>query len=105
MEALLGTCERIEDSPIRAAGNVFTEIVLGTVEHPAGTGDGESMTRSRRPRRPSIHWPPIIEQAAEIVRSYDTGVTLRQLFYQLVSEGLIPNVQTAYSRLSHLTAE
>jgi hypothetical protein len=31
---------------------------------------------------------PIIEQAAEIVRSYNTGVTLRQLFYRLVSEGL-----------------
>jgi Plasmid pRiA4b ORF-3-like protein len=34
-----------------------------------------------------------------------TPVTLRQLFYQLVSRLLIPNKQQAYSRLSSLTAE
>jgi hypothetical protein len=49
-------------------------------------------------------WAPVIERAAEIVTSYDTGVTLRQLFYRLVSEQLIPNRQTAYSQLSELTA-
>jgi hypothetical protein len=30
-------------------------------------------------------WPAILRQAAEIVESYDTSVTLRQLFYRLVA--------------------
>jgi hypothetical protein len=47
----------------------------------------------------------IIERAAEIVLSYDTSVTLRQLFYRLVSEQAIPNTTTAYKRLSALTAQ
>jgi len=52
-----------------------------------------------------IEWPAIVERAADIVRSYSTGVTLRQLFYRLVSAQLIPNNQAAYKRLSSLTAE
>ncbi len=52
-----------------------------------------------------IDWPPIIERAAEIVRSYDTGVTLRQLFYRLVAAQLLPNRQGVYKHLSSLTAE
>ena len=36
------------------------------------------MTERRRPYR---KWEPVIDHAAEIVVSYDTGVTLRQLFY------------------------
>jgi hypothetical protein len=52
-----------------------------------------------------IAWPAIITRAAEIVRSYETSVTLRQLFYRLVSTQLIPNNQGAYKRLSALTAE
>jgi hypothetical protein len=51
------------------------------------------------------NWPEIIEQAAGIVGSYSTGVTLRQLFYRLVSAQVIPNSQSAYKRLSALTAE
>ena len=51
-----------------------------------------------------LRWPPIIDRAAEIVRSYDTGVTLRQLHYRLVSEQLTPNTEKAYKRLSSLTA-
>jgi hypothetical protein len=54
---------------------------------------------------PRLNWAPIVNRAAEIVHSYDTGVTLRQLFYRLVSEQLIPNTQTCYKRLSELTAE
>lgn len=50
-------------------------------------------------------WGPIIERAADIVRSYDTGVTLRQLFYRLVAAELIPNTKAAYSNLSRLTAQ
>lgn len=52
-----------------------------------------------------ISWDGVINRAAQIVLSYETGVTLRQLFYRLVSEQLIPNKQAAYSRLSSLTAQ
>jgi hypothetical protein len=52
-----------------------------------------------------VDWAPILTRAAEIVRSYDTSVTLRQLFYRLVSEQLLPNTDTSYKRLSARTAE
>lgn len=52
-----------------------------------------------------LDWPTIVARAEEIVRSYSTGVTLRQLHYRLVSEQLYPNTQNAYKRLSELTAE
>lgn len=52
-----------------------------------------------------IAWPAIVEKAARIVRGYDTGVTLRQLFYRLVADGTVPNTTTAYKRLSSVTAE
>ena len=52
-----------------------------------------------------IDWPAVIRQAREIVESYATSVTLRQLFYRLVSAQVIPNSQVAYKRLSALTAE
>jgi hypothetical protein len=54
------------------------------------------------PRR--IKWPAILEQAADIVRGYDTGVTLRQLFYRLVAAEILPNTRSAYSTLSAQTA-
>ncbi len=50
-------------------------------------------------------WPPIVQHAADIVRSYDTGVTLRQLFYRLVSDGSLPNTTGAYKTLSDRTAD
>lgn len=52
-----------------------------------------------------IDWPAILDQAAQIVASYDTGVTLRQLFYRLVAAGLLPNTTSAYKTLSERTAE
>ncbi|MGI8615290.1 MAG: hypothetical protein ACR2L4_00685 [Actinomycetota bacterium] len=52
-----------------------------------------------------ISWAPILERAAEIVGSYSTGVTLRQLYYRLVSEGLFANKQSNYKQLSARTAE
>lgn len=52
-----------------------------------------------------LHWGPIVRHASEIVRSYDTGVTLRQLFYRLVSDGTLANTQSAYKSLSSRTAE
>lgn len=54
---------------------------------------------------PRLQWAPILARAAEIVSSYDTSVTLRQLFYRLVSEQLMPNTDTSYKRLSAKTAE
>src|SRR5437868_5137106 len=56
------------------------------------------MPQKRKP------WAPIVERAAAIVREYDTAVTLRQVFYRLVAEGLIANKQSDYTLLSRLTA-
>jgi hypothetical protein len=52
-----------------------------------------------------IDWPAVVDRAREIVESYDTSVTLRHLFYRLVSAQVIPNSQVAYKRLSAVTAE
>ena len=52
-----------------------------------------------------INWPDVVAHAADIVYSYSTSVTLRQLFYRLVSEQLIPNTTAAYKGLSSKTAE
>lgn len=51
-----------------------------------------------------IDWGQLLPRAAEIVESYSTGVTLRQLFYRLVSYLLLPNTQSAYKGLSAQTA-
>ena len=51
-----------------------------------------------------LEWEPIIDRVAVIVEEYDTSVSLRQLFYRLVSEGLIPNTTAAYKTLSSKTA-
>ncbi len=48
----------------------------------------------------------IVEQAAAIVYDYtDTGITLRQLFYQLVTRHILANTDGNYSSLSSKTAE
>ena len=54
---------------------------------------------------PRLSWPPIIERAREIVRATEIAITLRYLFYALVSEELIPNTRSPYKRLSALTAK
>jgi hypothetical protein len=51
-----------------------------------------------------LQWAPILVRAAEIVSSYDTSVTLRQLFYRLVAEQLLLNKMTSYKTLSAKTA-
>ena len=63
--------------------------------------------RTRTARDTSHHpeWPALLEQAAAIVESYDTLVTLRQLFYRLVAAELLPNTTNAYKSLSRYTAE
>jgi hypothetical protein len=52
-----------------------------------------------------LKWNPILQHAASIVRSYSTGVTLRQLFYRLVSDGTLPNTRVAYQTLSDRSAK
>jgi hypothetical protein len=49
-----------------------------------------------------IAWEPVIARASEIARR--GRMTLRQCFYILVSERLIPNAGASYKRLSSLTA-
>jgi hypothetical protein len=69
------------------------------------------MTEKRRKRsRPNLKWKPIIERAREIVNSYPERITLRRLFYRLVSEGILDNStkeesERAYSGLSDHTAK
>ena len=60
------------------------------------------MTKARKQH---LDWDMILKAAKGIVESYATGVTLRQLFYRLVSKRLIPNAQVAYKTLSAKTAE
>ena len=50
-------------------------------------------------------WSDVLERAKVIVESYDTLVTLRQLFYRLVAAVLLPNTTSAYKKLSRYTAE
>ena len=50
-------------------------------------------------------WTIVLTKADAIVKSYSGGVTLRQLFYRLVSAGEIPNSDSAYKQLSSKTAE
>jgi hypothetical protein len=52
----------------------------------------------------SLKWTPIIEHAETVALSYDFRPSLRQVFYRLVATSLIPNNESAYKRLSHLTA-
>lgn len=51
-----------------------------------------------------LDWKAIVAHSASIVQSYSTGVTLRQLFYRLVSAKILPNTQNAYKGLSRYTA-
>ena len=60
---------------------------------------------AHRTRTSRLGWSSILVRAAEIVGSYDTGVTLRQLFYRLVAAEILPNTRVAYCTLSRVTAE
>jgi hypothetical protein len=61
--------------------------------------------RNLKSGKTELDWNTILVRAAEIVKSYDTGVTLRQLYYRLVTEGLFPNRQQSYKTLSMKTAQ
>ena len=45
-----------------------------------------------------LSWVPILKHAVNIVSSYDSGVTLRQLFYRLVADLTLPNTRSYYKR-------
>ncbi|MPZ18114.1 MAG: hypothetical protein GEV06_09410 [Luteitalea sp.] len=55
-------------------------------------------------RRTPEAWGSLLADAARIVKGYDTPVTLRQLFYRLVSAGVLRNTRAEYTQLSHRTA-
>jgi len=56
-------------------------------------------------RRPNGHWESVIlPRAALIVASYETPVGLRQLYYRVLSEGLLRNTTPEYKQLSSRTA-
>ena len=44
----------------------------------------------------------VVEAALEVFEQYDTALTLRQLYYRLVSRQLFPNTINSYKRLSRL---
>ena len=50
----------------------------------------------------SSGWEAIVARAAEIVNMSNTGMTLRQTFYRLVSEQRIANTRSEYKMLSTL---
>jgi hypothetical protein len=50
-------------------------------------------------------WAALIAFAASIVESYDTLVTLRQLFYRMVAALFLPNTTNAYKAFSKHTAD
>jgi hypothetical protein len=75
---------------------------LDQADTPSHNNPNQYRTRVRQGR---INWPDVVEHAATIVYSYDTSVTLRQLFYRLVSEQMLPNTTAAYKGLSSTTAE
>lgn len=63
------------------------------------------MSSPRRGTRPRLDWAGVLVEAARIVESYETPVTLRQLFYRLVAAEILPNSESAYRKLSARTAE
>lgn len=56
---------------------------------------------------PNISWPIVVRQAAEIADSYDDDLklTVRQLYYRLVSVGAIPHDQRYYNTLTSSLAK
>jgi hypothetical protein len=50
----------------------------------------------------SASYKEVIEASLEIFQQYDTAITLRQLYYRLVSRLLIPNTINSYKRLSRI---
>ena len=56
-----------------------------------------------RQRLPS--YAEVVQAALEVFRQYDTALTLRQLYYRLVSRRLFPNTINSYKRLSRIMVQ
>ncbi|MDP9612761.1 hypothetical protein [Streptomyces demainii] len=41
--------------------------------------------------RERVRWPAVVDRAREIVESYEGGVTMCQVMYRLVCEGVLPH--------------
>jgi hypothetical protein len=52
-------------------------------------------------RKLPSYWK-VVEAAREVFKQYDTSITLRQLYYRLVSRHLIENTMNSYKRLSRI---
>jgi hypothetical protein len=50
-------------------------------------------------------WQTILNHAREVVHEYDNRITLRQLFYRLVADGTLQNLDSSYKGLSRETAK
>lgn len=84
-------------------------------DHPQHNGNGQPSPQSAVStlvvNRERLDWKnDVLPVAKTIVESYDTAVTLRQLFYRLVSlpvgaRGRITNTYSMYTALAHNTAE
>jgi hypothetical protein len=80
-----------------------------SAERSARRQPGSRSTVSKQVGR--LDWKgDVLPVAQAIVESYDTAVTLRQLFYRLVSlpvgaRGRIPNTYSMYTAMAHNTAE
>jgi len=55
-------------------------------------------------QKPRLNWSEVLDAARTIIGQYDTGVTLRQLFYRLVATEILSNTRVAYQTLSARTA-
>ena len=64
-----------------------------------------SITAATMGKKYRSKWDRIIDAARDIADSYDTPVTLRQLFYRLIAALLFTNTDGNYTYLSKLTAE
>jgi hypothetical protein len=47
-----------------------------------------------------VRWADVLDHGAEIALAYDEPPTLRQLFYRLVADGTLPNLDNYYRRLA-----
>jgi hypothetical protein len=51
-----------------------------------------------------VKWVQVLDAAREVAAEYQRAMTLRQLFYRLVVDKVLPNLQSYYRRLSAYTA-
>ena len=53
-------------------------------------------------RRKLPSYEEVVEESLNVFKQYDSALTLRQLYYRLVSKHLFPNTINSYKRLSRL---